>query len=72
MSRKIQTSCGKRKFYHENDNNNQIEANNIIRPPTSHPYSRLNHYRSSQKIRNQYESNYFTGKLFGDKKMVQH
>lgn len=71
MNRKIQTSCGRRKFYHENDNKSLIADNHIVRPPTSHPYSGLNHYRSSAKLRNQYNFNYFTGKIFADRKNEQ-
>ncbi len=41
---------------------------NVIRPPTSQGYKNLYNYRSSSRIRNQYESNYFTSKLLNDRK----
>lgn len=41
MMRRVQTRAGHRQnFYHETEGNgSQFISNDVIRPPTSHPYS---------------------------------
>lgn len=46
MLRKIHTSGNKRRFLHEQSQNNEPHSNNITRPPTSHPYAALRNIRS--------------------------
>lgn len=56
MLRKIQTSQGRRKFYHEQNRELEPKVHAVTRPPTSHPYSSLRHIRSYETVQNY---NYF-------------
>ena len=62
MIRRVQTRAGHRQhFYHETETNNgsQIVANDIIRPPTSHPYSGYKSKKSESQMRSKYCPNFF-------------
>lgn len=59
--RKIQTRGGHRQpFYHESEQNcSQVFPGDIIRPPTSHPYSGYKSKKSESQMRSKYCPNYF-------------
>lgn len=51
MLRKIHTSQSRKRFYHEQvQQEPEMRSNNITRPPTSHPYSSIRNMRSQETI----------------------
>jgi hypothetical protein len=59
--RKIQTRVSNRQqFYHETEGNggSNLMPNDIIRPPTSHPYSAYKGRNHEQQFNQKYSSNF--------------
>jgi hypothetical protein len=57
MLRKIHTSQSRKRFYHEQvQQQPEMRFNNITRPPTSHPYSSIRNMRSQETL---HSSNFF-------------